>query len=354
MRHFSQQTFYELLGVAEGSPPEVIRDAYEQRATLPDPEVISLFGLSSRAELAGLHQRLKQAFDVLSDSGRREAYDRQLATGESTSPPTQLAMFDLLSPVQPPHSTAPTYAVSYIPHPPPSVAPTVSAGGDDAPPPPVMPQGEQILAPRPSPATVTRLRPMRTVETSVVKALPSHEQGSTRPALSPPGRPSLVALSSGSMRPANSTPRSGPQALPGVEAPKASPRRLDGASEMSQEAAIGIAEASMAQLTARVREGRVAAAAEERPKGFEVPSEAEFNGELLRKVRQAKGLTIAQVGERTRIGKNHLENIEADRYDALPATVYLRGILMSLARELGLDSIRVSKSYLALVTKSHK
>ena len=123
---------------------------------------------------------------------------------------------------------------------------------------------------------------------------------------------------------------------------------------MSQEAAIGIAEASMAQLTARVREGRVTPTHQERPRSFEVPPEAEFNGELLRKVRQGKGLTVAQVGERTRIGKSHIENIEADRYEALPATVYLRGILMSLARELGLDSIRVSKSYLALVAKAQK
>jgi cytoskeletal protein RodZ len=47
-----------------------------------------------------------------------------------------------------------------------------------------------------------------------------------------------------------------------------------------------------------------------------------------------------------------LENVEADRYAALPAPVYLRGILMSLARELGLDGIKVSKSYLALVEAS--
>ena len=45
----------------------------------------------------------------------------------------------------------------------------------------------------------------------------------------------------------------------------------------------------------------------------------------------------------------HWENVEADRYDALPATVYLRGMVMNLARELKLDPIRVTRSYLALV-----
>jgi cytoskeletal protein RodZ len=60
-------------------------------------------------------------------------------------------------------------------------------------------------------------------------------------------------------------------------------------------------------------------------------------------------VSLHQIAERTRIGARHLENLEADRYDALPATVYLRGILMSLSRELGLDGVRVARSYLQFV-----
>jgi hypothetical protein len=89
--------------------------------------------------------------------------------------------------------------------------------------------------------------------------------------------------------------------------------------------------------------------AEPRPKPFEVPAGVEINGDLLRQVRMARGLTMLQLSERTRISARHLENVEGDRYDALPATVYLRGILMNLARELGLDGLRVSKSYLTFV-----
>jgi hypothetical protein len=81
----------------------------------------------------------------------------------------------------------------------------------------------------------------------------------------------------------------------------------------------------------------------------EIPHDAEFNGELLRQVRESKGLSLMQVSERTRISVRHLENVEADRYDALPATVYLRGMVMNLARELKLEPIRVTRSYLALV-----
>jgi curved DNA-binding protein CbpA len=83
-----------------------------------------------------------------------------------------------------------------------------------------------------------------------------------------------------------------------------------------------------------------------------IPPDAEFNGELLREIRQSRGLTLQQVCERTRISLRHLENVEADRYDALPTTVYLRGIVMSLARELKLDPLRVARSYLGLVASA--
>ena len=63
-------------------------------------------------------------------------------------------------------------------------------------------------------------------------------------------------------------------------------------------------------------------------------------------VREARGLTTAALSERTKVIRHHIENIETDRFDALPAPVYLRGILMSLARELRLDGQKVSRSYL--------
>jgi len=84
----------------------------------------------------------------------------------------------------------------------------------------------------------------------------------------------------------------------------------------------------------------------------DLPPDAEFNGELLRQVREARGLTLQQVAERTRIGRAHLEKVEADRYADLPAPVYLRGILIALARELKLDAARVSKSYMLLAERA--
>ncbi len=91
---------------------------------------------------------------------------------------------------------------------------------------------------------------------------------------------------------------------------------------------------------------------ESRPR-LDIAADAEFNGELLRRVRESYGLSLQQVAERTRITRIHLENVEADRYDKLPATVYLRGILVNLARELRLDPARVSKTYLLAAQRAH-
>jgi cytoskeletal protein RodZ len=67
---------------------------------------------------------------------------------------------------------------------------------------------------------------------------------------------------------------------------------------------------------------------------------------MLRQAREARGLAVPQVSERTKVTRHHIENIEAERWSALPAPVYLRGIIMSLARELRLDGQRVARSYL--------
>jgi cytoskeletal protein RodZ len=75
-----------------------------------------------------------------------------------------------------------------------------------------------------------------------------------------------------------------------------------------------------------------------------------WSGEVLRQLREARGITLQQLSERTKVTRHHIENIEGDRYDLLPASVYLRGILLSIARELRLDGQKVARSYLERVT----
>lgn len=60
-------------------------------------------------------------------------------------------------------------------------------------------------------------------------------------------------------------------------------------------------------------------------------------GGLLRERRQDRGLSLAEVEEATRIQLKHLEAFEEEDYERLPNGVYLRGLLRSYARYLGLD-----------------
>ncbi len=74
-----------------------------------------------------------------------------------------------------------------------------------------------------------------------------------------------------------------------------------------------------------------------------------WSGEVLRKLREARGISLQQISDRTKVTRHHVENIEADRFELLPASVYLRGILLSIARELRLDGQKVARSYLERV-----
>ena len=82
------------------------------------------------------------------------------------------------------------------------------------------------------------------------------------------------------------------------------------------------------------------------------PDAAAWTGEVLRQLREARGITIQQISERTKVTRHHIENIEADRFGPLPAPVYLRGILLGIARELRLDGQKVARSYLERVAAS--
>jgi len=84
----------------------------------------------------------------------------------------------------------------------------------------------------------------------------------------------------------------------------------------------------------------------EPPRPFVPPEGAAWSGELIRQAREARGLTVAQLSDRTKLSRQHIEFVEAERFADLPVAVYLRGIVMCIARELRLDGQKVARSYL--------
>jgi cytoskeleton protein RodZ len=66
-------------------------------------------------------------------------------------------------------------------------------------------------------------------------------------------------------------------------------------------------------------------------------------GEVLRAARELKGLTLAQVAERTRITQRHLALIEAGDFAQLPGRTYAIGFSRSFARVVGLDEAKIAE-----------
>ncbi|HXK11501.1 MAG TPA: helix-turn-helix domain-containing protein [Vicinamibacteria bacterium] len=76
----------------------------------------------------------------------------------------------------------------------------------------------------------------------------------------------------------------------------------------------------------------------------EIP--AVLGGKDLRQVREARGVSLRHIAAVTKIGLRFLEYIEEDRFDFLPAPVYLRGFLQEYARLVGLDPRRAADAYM--------
>lgn len=70
-------------------------------------------------------------------------------------------------------------------------------------------------------------------------------------------------------------------------------------------------------------------------------------GELLREAREARGLTISDVQEATKIRGRYLEAIERGEFEALPGEVYVKGFLRSYAEAVGLSGDEIVDRYKA-------
>ena len=68
-------------------------------------------------------------------------------------------------------------------------------------------------------------------------------------------------------------------------------------------------------------------------------------GEKLREAREARGLTLREVADSTRISVRHLEAIEADDYKPLPGGVFNKGFIKAFARYVGVDEAEALSDY---------
>lgn len=67
------------------------------------------------------------------------------------------------------------------------------------------------------------------------------------------------------------------------------------------------------------------------------PVAPESAGSLLRRARQAQGLELDQLAQLLKVPVRKLAALESDRFEELPGNAFVRGLAMSVARQLGLD-----------------
>ncbi|HSP77574.1 MAG TPA: helix-turn-helix domain-containing protein [Myxococcaceae bacterium] len=375
MKSFEQQTYYELLEIPVTATAEEIREAHARAMETYSPDSIAVYTLVEPEQLEALRNRLTEAMEILCEPDLRIEYDRSIGVESSAEPASPQEVQEVEEVVA---ETAPEPAPS-------------SSGETSAPEPAAWAtrssyilsyavRGSQFLGTvdgsalltaipaAPAPVASEKAPPEETAPAVTPKEEPRAETALPTPAPSAPvaaeRRPATPARSGSvppplpprsALRPPVGTKAASPRA---PVSPSAPPEREQAPPHPSTEKPPGeapvlaqgeaTAESALAQVPVKAHDSR------SRLKTIDLSPDSEFNGEVLRRVRESRNLTVQALSERTRISSRHLENIEADRYEGLPATVYLRGMLMSVARELGLDPLRVSKSYMSLAASSEK
>ena len=309
MKRLSDQTLYELLEVPPDAEPDDVRAAIERARAIFGPGSLAMYSLMSSDESALMNRRIEEAWVTLLDPEARARYDASLlaSKGEGATAsrlPSWTAMPPIIPARQEPRPAAPE------PDPLPVTVtvtdPVELPAAEVAPP---APAAEATPAPTPEPVPEVGPAPP-----PPALAVPPEQQ---------PARAPLLLV-----RPA---PAPTPPPTPEVRAP------------IRLERAVGFA-----AMTPVPQAVSAPPRAEEPMPAF--AEGAPWTGEMLRRVREARGLPLPVIAERTKVTRHHLENIEGDRFTLLPAPVYLRGILLGLARELRLDGQKVARSYLERMT----
>lgn len=81
----------------------------------------------------------------------------------------------------------------------------------------------------------------------------------------------------------------------------------------------------------------------------EILSNENWSGEFLKKVREYKGYSLDKMSEITKVTQFYLNALEQMNSANLPATVFIRGYVIQVARTLGLDDKKVADSYMKIL-----
>jgi len=70
-----------------------------------------------------------------------------------------------------------------------------------------------------------------------------------------------------------------------------------------------------------------------------------FIGQELKRERELRGISLQEIADATKINIRHLRDLEEERLDNLPGKFFIKGIIRSYAKYIGLDEFAVLNSY---------
>lgn len=85
----------------------------------------------------------------------------------------------------------------------------------------------------------------------------------------------------------------------------------------------------------------------------EIKECADWTGDMIRKVREYKNITLERLSEIIKVNSFYIKAIEAMTPNNLPAPVFVRGYVLQMAKELGLNAKSVADSYMKNYSKAN-
>lgn len=315
------QGFYEQLGVAPDVDSTSLRKAYHRqvaRLTKRTRQLREQGGDTTQLELA--RQQLEEAWEVLSVPSRRQRYDVLLAfLDREVAPDLDAAGLweEVGSELVPPAVAAATRLVAAI-----TRLKLEPVGANDP-------------SPAPAPAPAAPAAPQSPTMVPATSYDTSFTEGPTEvPRLAP--RADFAAPGSATPPPVTASPTI---ALP-TPKPRLAPdndlRIVDGARTSSP----------VIVLPADAPRQRTLSPAEVSA----LVDMHGYSGRLLKAVREAKGVTLQEVADSTRISLRYLQAIESDAHERLPSATFVRGYVKEIARLLKLDEDAVVAGYMRRIT----
>ena len=101
MSYYTQVNYYDLLEVSPRASQGEIDDAYKRQVELISGNALATYGLFVGDDVVGIRQRIEDAHRVLSEPGRRRAYDLETFQRSYVSPGAGSAPVEAPVPEQP-------------------------------------------------------------------------------------------------------------------------------------------------------------------------------------------------------------------------------------------------------------